>query len=50
VDDDDLSCPHAFLWQDGKMRDLGTRGGQTSWAVAINNKGQIAGRSTTQTG
>jgi len=37
---------HATLWRHGKMVDLGTLGGNRSWAYAINNKGQIAGIST----
>ena len=37
------SGSHAFLWQDGKMTDLGTRGRYASEARAINNKGQIVG-------
>ncbi len=38
---------HAFLWQNGKMRDLGTLGGKlaTSTAVAINDRGWIIGNS-----
>lgn len=35
---------HAFLWANGKMRDLGTlRGCAHSSAVSINNKGQVVG-------
>ena len=38
---------HAFVWQNGKMTDLGTLPRyQASRAVAINNKGQIVGYTT----
>lgn len=33
----------AVLWQDGQIKDLGTFGGNQSFAGAINNRGQIAG-------
>ncbi len=33
----------AFLWQAGKMTDLGTLGGRISEAVAINDRGQVVG-------
>jgi probable HAF family extracellular repeat protein len=35
----------AALWINGEMRRLGTLGGKTSGAVAVNNRGQIVGRS-----
>ena len=40
----------AFRWQDGILTDLGTLGGSTSSATAINDAGQIAGISLTATG
>ena len=36
---------HAFLWEAGTMRDLGTTSGTFSEAVAINVFGQVAGNS-----
>jgi len=37
----------AFLWQHGKLTDLGTLGGASSTAVAINDRGQVTGSSAT---
>jgi probable HAF family extracellular repeat protein len=43
---------HAFVWQNGRMTDLGTPGRALadSSAVAINNRGQIVGTSATGDG
>jgi probable HAF family extracellular repeat protein len=36
-----------FLYSNGTITELGTLGGPNSYAVAINNKGQVAGRADT---
>jgi probable HAF family extracellular repeat protein len=41
---------HAFLWTNGVMTDLGTLGGDSSSATALNDKGQIVGWSGTTPG
>ncbi len=41
---------HAFLWEAGKMRDLGTLGGDTSRAHAISESGVVVGQAQTASG
>ncbi|HVM61399.1 MAG TPA: DUF3466 family protein [Verrucomicrobiae bacterium] len=44
------SQPHAFIYTNGVMQDLGTLGGSWSWGFGINNTNQVAGESYTATG
>jgi probable HAF family extracellular repeat protein len=41
--DKDGRCSHAFAWDGSRPRDLGTLGGEDSYAEAINGRGQIVG-------
>ncbi len=34
-----------FLWENGKLRDLGTLGGTMGFPLALNNRGQVVGQS-----
>jgi probable HAF family extracellular repeat protein len=43
----DMWVGHAFLWEKGKVHDLGTLGGENSGAGAINTRGEIVGWSST---
>jgi probable HAF family extracellular repeat protein len=48
LDDHGLFVPHAFLWtQETGLKDLGTLGGLSSFAYAINDRGEIVGNADT---
>lgn len=42
--------PRAFIWQNGKLTDLGTLGGASAIPFAINDRGQVVGQSQTRDG
>jgi probable HAF family extracellular repeat protein len=44
-DDGPPKSPRAFLWQDGKLTDLGTLGGASAFPFAISEAGQVVGQS-----
>lgn len=46
----DPGARHAFMFGDGQVLDLGTLGGNTSVAVAVNNSGVAVGSSTISSG
>ena len=41
---------HAFLWQNGRMTDLGTLGGTSSESHGINAQGEVVGSASTASG
>ena len=45
-----LVAVRAFVWQGARLRDLGSLGGRSTSAAAINDRGQIVGWSETKTG
>jgi probable HAF family extracellular repeat protein len=41
---------HAFVYQDGRLQDLGNLGGDVTYALSINERGDIVGSGTTGRG
>jgi probable HAF family extracellular repeat protein len=42
--------PHAFFYENGVIKDIGTFGGSRSWASGINNSDQVVGYAETSAG
>jgi probable HAF family extracellular repeat protein len=40
-----LATTHPFLWEDGKMHDVGSLGGNFSQGFGLNGRGEVVGRS-----
>ncbi|HXJ90132.1 MAG TPA: hypothetical protein VMS18_25200 [Candidatus Binatia bacterium] len=38
-----LPTTHPFLWERGRMHDVGSLGGSLSWGFGVNNRGEVAG-------
>ena len=47
--DTGIPAQDPFLWEDGKMTDLGTLGGAIGFPLFLNNHGQVVGFSSTST-
>jgi probable HAF family extracellular repeat protein len=43
--DSGIPTQDPFVWDDGRMIDLGTLGGTAGWPYGLNNKGQVTGQS-----